>query len=338
MADSKSFILSELAEHLGAQLVGDGSCQITGIAELQHAQVGDVAFLANPVYKKYLSTSKASAVILSPDLADATEANKLLLANPYLGYAQLSALFAPVFAAAGVHPSAVIHPSVILGANVNIGAHAVVEEGVELAQGVSVGAGCYIGAHSQIGEGSFLYPNVTIYHGVSVGQRAIFHAGVVVGADGFGIAPDRGRWVKVHQLGGVVIGDDVELGANTCVDRGAIGNTEIANGVKTDNLVQIAHNVKIGPHTVMAGCSAVAGSTVIGASCAIGGGAGIVGHLRIAEGVTVTAMSLVTKSINEPGTYSSGTPVLASKNWRKSAVRFSQLDEIYQRLKRLEEQ
>jgi UDP-3-O-[3-hydroxymyristoyl] glucosamine N-acyltransferase len=330
-------LLAELAACIGARLVGDPDTVITGIATLQDAQAGQLAFLANPHYRKYLATTQASAVILAPEQAAGFTGNALVVDDPYHGYAQLTALFAkePV-GQKGVHPSAVIASDVVLGEGVVVGPNVTIDSQAAIGAGTIIGAGCFIGAGCNIGAGSRIYPNVSIYHGSQIGQRAILHSGVVIGADGFGFAPHQGTWTKIHHLAKVRIGDDVELGAGTCVDRGALSDTVIADGVKVDNMVQIAHGVKVGAHTVIAGCTAIAGSTEIGAHCQIAGGVGIVGHLKIAEKTTITAMTLVTKSIDKPGSYSSGTPMIATREWRKLASRFGQLETLSQRLKKLE--
>ncbi|MCW8194281.1 UDP-3-O-(3-hydroxymyristoyl)glucosamine N-acyltransferase [Proteobacteria bacterium 005FR1] len=337
MAGSVGLPLADLAAHVGAKLAGDPDTLITGIATLQDAHAGQIAFLANPKYRKYLSSTLASAVILAPDQAEDFSGNALVIANPYHAYARLTALFArKPTKHRGIHPSAVIAESVILGQNVSVGPLVTIEENVEIGDGTVIGAGCFIGEESRIGADSLIHPNVTVSHGTRVGARAIFHSGVVIGGDGFGFAPHESGWTKIHHLANVTIGDDVELGAGTCVDRGALSDTVIASGVKIDNMVQVAHGVKIGENTVIAGCTAIAGSTEIGANCVIAGGVGIVGHITIAEKVTITAMSLVSKSITEPGSYSSGTPITSTREWRKLAVRFGQLDEINRRLKTLE--
>jgi len=305
--------LAVLAAHCDARLVGDSELTITGLATLP------------------------GAVILHPDFAADYDGNALVHSDPYLCYARLTELFAPAGPAAGaVHGSAVIASDASVADDASIGANAVVETGAVIESGAQIGAGSFIGAGSRIGRHTVIHPHATIYHDVHLGARCIIHSQVVIGSDGFGFARDGKQWIKIHQLGGVRIGDDVELGAGTCVDRGALSHTVIEAGVKTDNMVQIAHNVRIGSNTVIAGCSAVAGSTEIGANCMIAGAVGIVGHLRIADGVTITAMSLVTKSINEPGSYSSGTPLEPSRQWRRNAVRFSQLESMAQRLKKLE--
>ncbi len=265
------------------------------------------------------------------------DGNKLIVDNPYLSYALLTALFDPApSVAVGVHESAVIDASAELGSDVCIGANVTIGAGVSIASGTQIGSGCQIGDHCQIGENSCLQANVTLYHGVSVGNRVTLHSGCVIGADGFGFAPSADGWVKIHQIGGVVIGDDVEIGACTTVDRGALDDTVIGRGVIIDNQVQIAHNVQIGENTAIAGCTGIAGSTQIGRNCTIAGAVSIVGHLTIADGVHISVNTLVNKSITQAGSYSSGTVASATKVWRRNAVRFGQLDQMAQRLSELE--
>ncbi len=333
-----TYTLAELAQLLGAELCGDGTVKINGIATLQEARPGQVSFLANAGYKKYLASTAATAVVLNSELAADYQGNCLLLGNPYLGYAQLSRLFnnAPA-ASAVVHPSAVIAEDAVIAQDVSVGANAVIEAGAEIASGSVIGAGCVIGRCVKLGENSLLHANVTLYHDVVLGRDCILHSGSVIGADGFGFAPEAGSWTKIYQLGGVRLGDRVEVGAGTTIDRGALADTCIGSGVKIDNQVQIAHNVTIGDNSAIAGCSAIAGSARIGSGCTIAGGVGIVGHIEIADGSHVTAMSLVTKSITKRGSYSSGTPLSESKHWRKSAVRFGQLDQLVSRIRTLEQ-
>lgn len=332
------FTLAELAERLGANLVGDGSRRIRGLATLKDAGPEQVAFVANRSYLKDLTTARAGAVLLHPEHAAACPVARLELQNPYLGYAHLSQLFDPLLAAhgEGIHPAAVVADDVALGERVEIGPNAVVEGGVELGDDVVIGAGSFVGAGTRIGEQSRLHANVTVSYGVTIGKRAILHSGCVVGGDGFGFAHDGGRWHKIAQLGGVVLGDDVEVGSCSSIDRGALDDTVIGNDVKIDSQVQIAHNVHIGDHSALAGCVGIAGSTRVGRNCMLGGGVGLAGHLTISDGVQVTGMSLVTNSIHEPGVYSSGTGAMTNAQWRKNAVRFKQLDDLARRLVRLE--
>jgi len=329
--------LGQLAEHVGGRVYGDAACEISGVATLQNAKAGDISFLANPRYTKYLSVTAASAVILADEYRSACPANALVVTDPYLSYAQIATLLSPpAINRQGRHPSAVVDPGSAIDPSAWIGPHCVIEEGVEIAAQVMVGPGCVIGRHSRIGAGSRLVANVTICHGSRIGKRAVFHPGVVIGSDGFGLANNGGNWVKVPQLGGVIIGDDVEIGANTTVDRGALDDTVIEDGVKLDNQIQVAHNVYIGAHTAVAGCTGIAGSARIGARCTIGGGVGIVGHTEIADDVHITGMSFVAHSIRKPGVYSSGTPLEPNRDWRRNYARFHQLDDMARRLRNLE--
>lgn len=329
--------LAELARQVGGTVRGNGSEVIHGVATLQSAGPGQISFLSNPRYRKFLDATRAAAVIVTPDDAEHCTVNALLVENPYIAYARIAGIFAPLAPfSEGAHPSAVIDSTVTLGARVSIGPNTVIEAGAVIDDGVRIGAGCVIGRDVHIGAESCLEAHVTLWHGTRLGKRALIHPGVVIGADGFGLANDAGVWVKVPQLGRVIIGDDVEIGANTTIDRGALDDTVIEDGVKLDNLIQIGHNVHIGAHTAIAACTAVAGSTKIGKYCGIGGTVGIVGHLEIADRVQITGMSMVTQSITEPGTYSSGTPLEPNAQWRRNFVRVKQLDEMWRRLKQLE--
>lgn len=331
------FTLKEIARHLDAELHGDENHQVNGIASLQTATPNHLSFIANPVYKKYLLSTSAGAVLINSSLVNEFSGNKIIVAKPYLAYARLSALFsATPVQTAGIHASAVIGDSVVIGKNVSLGPQVVVGDHVVLGDGVVIGAGCVIGDATEIGAHTELRANVTLYHGIKIGSECLLHSGCVVGADGFGFAPLDDGWLKIHQLGGVVIGNKVEIGANSCIDRGALDDTVIEDGVIIDNLVQIAHNVKIGRNTAIAGHTAIAGSTVIGNQCTIAGAVGIVGHLQIADKVHITAMSLVTSSISESGSYSSGTAMSSTKEWRKNAARFRHLDDLANRLQKLE--
>jgi UDP-3-O-[3-hydroxymyristoyl] glucosamine N-acyltransferase len=344
----QSYTLAEIAERFSLQLSGCSAgeasqCRVYGIATLVAADSRHISFFSKASYRGQLQQTRAAAVILKEDAAADCAVPCLISADPYLAYAQLSALFAePRECAAGVHATAVVDVSARIALSASIGAHCVIAADAVIGEGVVLGAGCFVGRASVIAARSFLHPRVTIYHGVNIGTDAIIHSGAVIGADGFGFAPnfsadsaERG-WQKIHQLGGVVIGDRVEIGANTCIDRGALDDTIIDDGVIIDNLVQIAHNVKIGKYTAIAACTGIAGSTEIGQHCTIAGAVGIVGHLRIADRVHITAKSLVTGSINEPGSYSSGTALTKTAAWRKSAVRFLQLESLFQRVRVLE--
>jgi len=338
----KTFSLKQLAEKLGGYIQGDETLLISGIATLQSANASQISFLANPAYEKYLSETNAAAVIVTEEMAVKCKTNVLVHKQPYLAYATLSHLWDVVSCSASdeslasIHSSATVHESVIISKGVTIGAGAVIQAGVVVKQGSTIGPNCVIGRDSVIGMGTLLHANVTIYHGVTIGDQCIIHSGVVIGSDGFGFAPHQGRWQKIAQLGGVVIGNEVEIGANTAIDRGALDNTIIEDGVKLDNQIQIAHNVLVGENTAIAACSAIAGSTTIGKNCIIGGASGIAGHLTVADNVHITAMTMVIKSLNEAGVYSSGTGVQPNAKWRKSIARLRQLDKMAARVKALE--
>lgn len=345
---AETYSLAEIAAFLNAELRGDPEMRISGLNTLQDAGSHELGFLANEKYVSQLAGSSAAAVIISsrhiPEqnsdnrAADNFSGALLVLDNPYLGYARISQWFetAPK-AGPGIHASAVVDSSARIGANVSIGPNAVVEAGAVVGDNCYLGAGSYLGARSQLGEGSTLSANVSIYHDVTIGCRVRIHSGSVIGADGFGFAADSsGGWQKIHQIGGVVIGDDVEVGACTTIDRGALGDTRIGNGVIIDNHVQIAHNVVIGDNSAMAAYCGISGSSTIGRNCTLAGDACLVGHIDICDNVHVTARTIVTKSITKPGSYSSGMPLMETREWRKNAVRISQLDSIARRLKELE--
>ncbi|MCL4687755.1 MAG: UDP-3-O-(3-hydroxymyristoyl)glucosamine N-acyltransferase [Burkholderiales bacterium] len=324
----QALTLQEIARRLGGEIAGDASIAVRGVATLDEAAPGEITFLANPKYRSRLAATRASAVILGPRDRDATPIARIIADNPYAYYARTVALFHPPRAAVpGVHPTAVVDPSAAVAASAEIGPFAVVAAGARVGERVRIGAGCVVGEGAAIGDDSLLHPRVTVYAGCAVGARCILHSGAVIGADGFGMAPDAGRWVKIPQVGRAVLGDDVEVGANTTIDRGALGDTVVEEGVKIDNQVQVAHNCRIGAHTVIAGCTGIAGSAVIGRHCVIGGGVGIVGHITIADGVTVTGTTFVTKSITEPGVYSSGMPMMPHADWLRNAVRLRRLGE-----------
>jgi UDP-3-O-[3-hydroxymyristoyl] glucosamine N-acyltransferase len=333
------YTLSQLAERLGATLCGSADKVVSGLAALQEAGPDHLSFLANAQYRKFLAGSQAGAVLLTSADAEGYVGNALIVANPYLAYAELSHLFdRKPLALPGVHPTAVVAADAQVDASVSIGACAVIESGAQIAAGVTIGAQCVVGARSVIGEGGWLAARVTLYHDVRIGKRVVIQSGAVIGGEGFGFANEKGVWRKIAQIGGVSIGDDVEIGANTTVDRGALSDTLIGNGVKLDNQIMIAHNVQIGDNTAMAGCAGISGSTKIGKNCMIAGGVGMVGHIEVCDNVFVTGMTMVTRSITEPGSYSSGTAMQPAAEWRKSAARIRQLDDMARRLQQLEKQ
>ncbi len=329
--------LGQLAEALGATLKGPEALQITGLATLQEAGPGQLTFLANPQYRKYLDNCQAGAVLLKAADAESFAGNALIVADPYQAYARISHLFDPKpKAVAGIHPSAVVAGDAQVDASASIGPFAVIESGARIEADVSIGAHCFVGARCVVGEGGWLAPRVTLYHDVVIGKRVVIQSGAVIGGEGFGFANEKGIWRKIAQIGGVTIGDDVEIGVNTAVDRGALSDTRIGDGVKLDNQIQIAHNVQIGDHTAMAACVGISGSTRIGKHCMLAGGVGLVGHIDICDNVFISGMTMVTRSITEPGSYSSGTAMQPLADWRKSAARIRQLDDMAKRLQQLE--
>lgn len=333
------FSLGQIAELIKANLVGDPDCVISGISTIQDAAPGDITFLDNPGYRKHLPSTKASAVILAKDMAPKSPVDVLIVGNPYFAYAKVSELFKPQLRKTkGIHPTAVVASDVDIADDVSIGPNVVIEHEAQIESGVHIGANSYIGERTLVGAGTRLHPNVTVYHDCQIGNDCEIHSGVVIGSDGFGMAKDRGRWHEIAQLGRVVIGNNVSIGACSSIDRGAISDTILKDGVKIDNQVQIGHNVVINEHTVIAGCSGVAGSTTIGEHCIIGGDVGIVGHLNIADNVSITGATKVFHSIKSPDVYSSGMPVQSNREWHKTYVRLQQLDKLAKRVKNLERQ
>lgn len=331
--------LRQLAEALQLEFHGDPDIEITGVATLQAATAGDLCFIQRRSYLPDLSRSACAAVLLPAELAAEVDGPAVLIsADPQLSFVlAIEALqLEPAPPPAGVHPSAQVAAGARIADDAVIGPLAVVGERCEIGSGTRIGAGCVIEDGVSIGADCRLHARVTLAHEVVLGNRCIVHSGAVIGADGFGLVFENDRWRKVPQLGSVRIGDDVEIGANTTIDRGALGDTLIEEGCKLDNQIQIAHNVRIGAHTAIAACVGIAGSAEIGRYCKISGGAGILGHLRIADRVTVTAMSLVTGDIREPGVFSSGTPLMESQRWHRSNVRYKQLETLARRIAALE--
>ncbi|MEJ6001846.1 UDP-3-O-(3-hydroxymyristoyl)glucosamine N-acyltransferase [Paucibacter soli] len=341
-------LLPELIAALGGDLLGAAeslaATRIARIATLEDADAESIAFLANPRYAAQLAGTKAGCVIVAPAMADAAVARAegvatLVTPDPYLYFARLTQWWAArgrSGSVASIHASAFVDPAAQLGAGVSIGPFAVVEAGAVIGDAAVIGPHCVIERGAHVGVGSRLASHVSVYHDCVIGDRCIIHSGAVIGADGFGFAPNQGQWEKIEQLGAVRIGNDVEIGAQTCIDRGALGNTVIEDGVKLDNLIQIAHNVHIGAHTAMAACSGVAGSTRIGRHCMIGGAANIVGHITIADHVFVSACTFVTRSIHKPGQYTGVFPMDENANWEKNAATLKQLHAMRDRLRALE--
>ena len=333
--------LGEIAERLGGELIGNPALRISRIGPLEGATPSTISFLSNPRYQAQLAQSQAGCVIVAPAMRDAAAARgtAIVVDDPYLGFARLTQWWARRTRAApvpGVHPSAVVDASAVIGAGASVGALAVIEAGAAIGDGAVIGAQCFVGAAAAVGAQTRLAPRVVLGAGCRIGARGIVHSGVVVGADGFGFATTEGRWEKIEQLGNVWIGDDVEIGANTCIDRGALEDTVIEDGVKLDNLIQIGHNVRIGAHTAMAGCVGVAGSATIGRHCTVGGGAIVLGHLTLADRVNISAASVVMRSIAKPGHYSGVFPIDDNAAWEKNAATLRQLHALRERLRVLE--
>jgi UDP-3-O-[3-hydroxymyristoyl] glucosamine N-acyltransferase len=321
------FSLGELAVRFGLTLRGDPDLKVSRVATLAHAEAGALTFLANPRYRRQLESTRATAVLIAPTEAEGCPVPALIDPNPYLAYARAAELLYPTLPVLpGLHPSAVVSAEAAVAPSAGIGPLCVVEAGAEIGERVFLGPGCIVMQGACIGADTRLVAAVTVSAGVSIGKRCILHPGAVVGADGFGFAPDDGAWVKVPQVGSVRIGDDVEIGANTTIDRGAIDDTVVEHGVKLDNQIQVGHNVSIGAHTAVAGCVGISGSTSIGARCMIGGGVGIAGHLSIADDVVVTGCSLVSASIKHAGSYSSGMPTVETRKWRRMVAHLRRLD------------
>lgn len=339
MERSTGYRIDELARRFGLEARGDTSRSINGVAPLAHAEPEHLAFLANPRYAPDLARTRAGVVILRAEHAGASPVPILIARDPYLAYARIATLFEKAPAAEpGIHPSTVIAAGVSVDPSASVGPGCILERGATIEAGASLGPHCVVGPDCTVGAQSHLGAHVTLVARVMLGKRVLIHAGAVLGADGFGIARDADGWVKVPQLGGVRIGDDCEIGANTTIDRGALEDTVLEEDVRLDNQIQIAHNVRIGAHTALAGCAAIAGSARIGRNCLIGGSAGVLGHLEVTDGVTITAMTLVTHSIREPGVYSSGAPIEENRAWRRNAARMRQLDAMARRIAALEKQ
>ena len=328
---------AELAARFGLDVRGDGTRMVSGVGTLGGAGASELSFLSNSKYTAQLLSTRAGVVVLREENLADCPATALIARDPYVAYARIAALFERLPAApAGVHPSAVVAASARVSAGASIGPCCVIEADAVVEDGAVLGPHCIIGEGCTVGAQSRLVARVTLVTRVILGRRVLVHPGAVIGSDGFGLAFDTDHWIKLPQLGGVRIGDDCEIGANTTIDRGTLDDTVLEEDVRLDNQIQIAHNVHVGAHTAMAGCAAVAGSAKIGRYCMIGGNAGVLGHLELADRVTITAKSLVTHSIREPGEYSSGVPLQENRLWRRNAARFKHLDEYARRLAALE--
>ena len=335
--------LGDLVESLGGELIGDPELAITGIAPLDAAGAAHITFLSNPRLRAQAAATRAAALILPAGEHEAVRTTYrgacILTDNPYAYFARAAQYFVarealPVVP--GVHPSAVVHSEAQVAASAVVGPNVSIDAGARIGEHCMIGAGCVIGRDASVGEHTVLHPNVSFLQGCHIGARGVIQSGAVIGGDGFGFANERGRWIKIPQTGGVRIGDDVEIGANTTIDRGALGHTVIADGVKLDNQIQIAHNCEIGAHTAMAGCVGVAGSAKIGRHCTFGGAAMVLGHLTIADNVHVSSGSLVSRSIAEPGQYTGFYPLAKNADWEKTAAVVRQLDAMRDRVRELE--
>lgn len=330
--------LAELARRFDCKLQGNPDVEINGVAALDRAGPNDIAFFSDKRYKSYLVSTQAGAVILTGNDTEFYGGNALITDNPHLRFAEIAEFLVSSSAAhcAGIHATAIVEQNANISKTAQIGEYVVIEEGAYIGDHVTIGPGCHIEQNAVIGDRTKIYSNVVVRYGCEIGSDCIIHPGVVIGSDGFGYAKDGAKWIKVPQLGRVLIGNEVEIGANTVIDRGALYDTIIGNGVKLDNLIQVAHNVEIGDDTAIAGCVGIAGSAKIGKRCAIGGQAGILGHLEITDDVQIAAASLVMNSIKKPGMYSANLKADDYDSWKKNAARFYHLDEMARRLKQLE--
>lgn len=329
--------LADIAARFGGELLGAGNIEITQIAPLDRAGPGQIAFLSSPKHRRLLETTGASAVIVGREERDATSRPRIVCDNPYAYFARISALLNPLPShSSGIHPSAAVAPTALIAMSASIGPHVHIGGRVVVGERTVIEAGCAVGEGTTIGDDVHLYANVSVYHRCAIGHRVTLHSGAVIGSDGFGLAMDAGRWLKIPQVGRVVLGDDVEIGANTTVDRGTLDDTVIEEGVKIDNLVQIAHNCRIGAHTAIAACVGIAGSTRIGRYCRIAGAAMIQGHIEICDDVTVSAATAVMKSITRPGTYTSVYPFQEHQEWIRNAAHIRHLDQMAKRIQALE--
>ncbi len=333
----KSYRLGDIVSKLGGELYGDPGIRIRQVATLESAGAGDITFVSQSRYLTRLDQSLAAAVILGTDARAATVLPRIICDNPYAYFAKVSSLLnPPPPVTPGIHKRAVVDRSARVSKSASVGAGAVIGKRAHIAQRAEIGAGCFIGDDATIGAGTRLHANVTVYHECRIGARCIVHSGAVIGADGFGIAKEDGVWMKIPQIGRVVIGEDVEIGANTTIDRGALDDTVIEDGVKLDNQIQIAHNVTIGAYTAIAACVGIAGSATIGRNCALGGAAMIYGHITIADNINISAGTLIMKSLDEPGTYTGVYPFSTHQRWLRNAAQLRQLDDLAQRVRELE--
>lgn len=334
-----SYTLPEIAARFGGEVRDDNGVRITQVASLENASADQIGFLSSRKYLALLAKTRAGAVLINSQHAEATSLPRIVTENPYAYYARVAELLNHELPPSpGIDPSASVSEEALVASTASIGPFSSVGPGVHIEEHVVIGPGCHVGKNGVIGSGTILHSNAVLYHGCRIGSDCIIHSGAVIGADGFGHAPDDGQWVKIPQIGHVIIGDNVEIGANTTIDRGALDDTVIEDGVKLDNLIQIGHNCHIGAHTVIAGCVGVAGSARIGRNCRIGGAAMILGHLEITDGVTISPGSMITRSIVKSGTYTALMPFQAHENWLKTAAHIRHIDVLVERVSRLEKE
>ena len=330
-------LLKDIADKIGAQIIGDGNIDIKAVANLKTAKQDEISFLSDPKYRAVLSESNAGAVILKEADVEHAKGAALVISDPYVGFAKVAQLLDTTPAISeGIHPSAVVDATAVLGQNVALGPGVHVQKGAVIGNNVQLGANVVIGPNAKIGDNTRIYPNVSVYHDCQIGSNCLIQSGAVIGSDGFGYANERGEWIKIPQTGRVIIGNRVEVGANTCIDRGAIDDTVIEDNIIIDNLCQIAHNDKIGYGTAIAGHTTIAGSVTIGKYCIIGGTSVINGHIELCDGVTLTGATACMRGIDKPGVYSSVIPATTNKEWRLNTSRFLHINDMYHRIAALE--
>lgn len=336
--DAQSMVsVSDIADHIGGRVQGNEQLKVSGLANLARAQNHQLSFLSNAKYLKDLASSQAGAVILNESAAEQYTGTAIIVSDPYVGFAKAAQYLDTTPAQAdGIESNVQIDSNAVIGQNVSIGSGTVIKANAHIGDNCVIGPNCFVGEHAVLGEGVNLRANVCVYHRVELGERVSIHSGTVIGSDGFGYANDRGNWVKIPQLGTVIIGVDTEIGANTAIDRGTLDNTIIARNVIIDNLVHIAHNVEIGDHSCICGSVGIAGSAIIGKYVVIAGQCAINGHIEIADKVQITGQSMVTKSIKESGTYSSGMPAAPNRDWQRNTVQLRQIGKLVDRVKQLE--
>ena len=338
LTHGKVYTLGDFAARFGGEVVGDVSTSVSQVASLENATADQISFFSGARYRQQLHNTAAGAIILGPKDREATNLPRIVCDNAYAYFAKVSTLLNPGNASEpGIHSLAVVDESAQIANSASIGAFVSIGKNAKIGEQVVIASGCDIGDNVVIGKATRLYPRVVIYHDCIIGERVILHSGVVIGADGFGLANEDGRWIKIPQIGRAIIGNDVEIGANTTVDRGAMEDTIIGEGVKLDNLIMVAHNVQIGAHSAMAGCVGIAGSAKIGSYCTVGGAGMVLGHLELADGVNVSAGTLITKSISKPGTYTSAMPFSSHQDWLKNAAQIRHLDSMAEKIHKLEQ-